>query len=469
MTGPKSLEIAADFLFSTVYKVGSMRSYTPQLGALYDIFFPRAIVIRYSRIYAMFTTTALPSRLMMRFVILSTIVLLAVCQTTLGNPPTSGKAKITKQTIEFGGKKRAYYLYVPDNLAPKPPLLLTLHGSGRDGLSLVEKWKDIADQEGFIVAGPNAMDSAQWSATDDSADFLREIVEQLKGKYSIDPKRVFLFGHSAGAVYALNLSMSESEYFAATAAHAGSWRSNEELDYVQLAKRKTPIAIFIGDADQYFPLDSVKKTEGLLKSNQFPIQVTIMKGHDHWYYDLAPDINRNAWAFLKQYSLSAEPRFAQSVTAENAKQANAFIEELNTTRTKVNELVKQFMEKERILNGKDFRSDREAIISIAREQVALATQAGLLEREAAQKAEQLSKSSLFTDRLKEFFAQVTKVEQKKFELFETFRQAAELWVTEDVFNTIVSKRNSLMLRVQQLQNEATELELKLAEMQPGKN
>jgi hypothetical protein len=29
------------------------------------------------------------------------------------------------------------------------PLILTLHGSDRDGLSLVEKWKDIADQEGF--------------------------------------------------------------------------------------------------------------------------------------------------------------------------------------------------------------------------------------------------------------------------------------------------------------------------------
>ena len=247
----------------------------------------------------------------MRFAILSTIVLLALCQIALGNPLTASKSKITKVMIEFGGKKRVCYLYVPDNVAPKPPLIVTLHGSGRDGRSLVEKWKDLADQEGFILAGPNALDSTQWSAADDSADFLREIVEQLKGKYSIDSKRVFLFGHSAGAVYALNLSMSQSEYFAATAVHAGSWRSNEELNYVHLAKRKTPIAIFVGDVDQYFPLDWVKKTEEVLKSNQFPIQVTVMKGHNHWYYDLAPDINRNAWIFLKQYSLNAEPKFTQ--------------------------------------------------------------------------------------------------------------------------------------------------------------
>ncbi len=404
----------------------------------------------------------------MRFAILSAIVLLAVCQTALGNPFTSSKSKITKQTIEFGGKKRIYFLYVPDNVASKPALIVTLHGSGRDGLSLVEKWKDIADQEGFILAGPNAMDSAKWSSTDDSADFLREIVEELKGKYSIDPKRVFLFGHSAGAVYALNLSMSESEYFAATAVHAGSWRSNEELDYVHLAKRKTPIAIFVGDVDEYFPLDSVKKTEELLKSNQFPVQVTVMKGHNHWYYDLAPDINRNAWAFLKQYSLIAEPKFTQYATAQNVKQANAFIAELNTIRTKINELLKQLVEKERMLNGKDFKTDHEAIISIAKEEVELATQAGLLEREAAQKAEQLSKSNLLTVSMKEFFAQVTKVEQKRIELFDTFRQSAEVWMTEDVFNTIVSKRNPLLIRAQQLQTEAAELELKLAELQPGK-
>ena len=398
---------------------------------------------------------------------LSNAAVQEIYQTALGKPLTSSTSKITKQTIEFGGKKRVYYLYVPENVGSKPPLILTLHGSGRDGLSLVEKWKDIADREGFILAGPNAMDSAKWSSTDDGPEFLRAIVEKLKGEYSIDPRRVFLFGHSGGAVYALNLSMSESEYFAATAVHAGSWRNDEELTSVRLAKRKTPIAIFVGDVDQFFPIESVRQTEELLKSNQFPIQVTVMKGHDHWYYDLAPDINRNAWAFLKQHSLNAEPKFTQYLSAQDTKQINASINELNAVRTRVNELLKQLIDKERILTGKDFNTDREAVRAMAKEQVELATLAGSLEREAAQKAEQWSSSNLTGD-LKEFFAQLTKVEQKRIELFDTFRQSAEIWMTEDVFNTIVSKRNPLILRVQQLQNEAAELELKLAAMQAGK-
>jgi hypothetical protein len=70
--------------------------------------------------------------------------------------------------------------------------------------------------------------------------------------------------------------------------------------------------------------------------------------------------------------------------------------------------------------------------------------------------------------LREFFAQLTKVEQKKVELFDTFRQSAEIWMTDDAFSTILSKRNPLMLRIQQLQNETAALEQKLAEMQAGR-
>ena len=36
-----------------------------------------------------------------------------------------------------------------------------------------------------------------------------------------------------------------------------------------------------------------------------------MKGHDHWYYDLAPKINAEAWDFLKQQKLTEEPRYIQ--------------------------------------------------------------------------------------------------------------------------------------------------------------
>ncbi|HWW76511.1 MAG TPA: hypothetical protein VNZ44_14030, partial [Pyrinomonadaceae bacterium] len=52
--------------------------------------------------------------------------------------------KISKETIEYEGKRRTYYLFAPASAKTPAPLVLLLHGSGRNGLSLVEKWKELA-------------------------------------------------------------------------------------------------------------------------------------------------------------------------------------------------------------------------------------------------------------------------------------------------------------------------------------
>jgi poly(3-hydroxybutyrate) depolymerase len=120
---------------------------------------------------------------------------------------------------------RSAFIIFCSYMLPRPtgvPLPLILHGSGRDGTSLVDKWKDPAMKEGVIVAGPNAANSANWAAHVDGRDFLRDIVGEVKKTYPIDPRRMYIFGHSAGAVFALAISMWESEYFAATAVHSGA-------------------------------------------------------------------------------------------------------------------------------------------------------------------------------------------------------------------------------------------------------
>lgn len=220
--------------------------------------------------------------------------------------------EITKELITSQGKKRAYYLYVPKTVkADRPaPLLVTLHGSGRNGLSLVEKWKDLAKKEGFIVAGPDSIDNRQWQIPLDGPDFLRELVESLKTTHPINARRVYLFGHSAGAGQALYLSLLESEYFAAAAVHAGAVGPDAN-PFMEQAKRKTPIAIFVGTNDELFPLSTVRATRDALNSRGFSAQLTEIKDHTHWYYDRAPEINRAAWEFLKKHELSGEPRYEQ--------------------------------------------------------------------------------------------------------------------------------------------------------------
>ena len=220
--------------------------------------------------------------------------------------------KVRKETLEFEGKKRTYYLLVPDTATPDHPVavVVLLHGSGRDGLSLMDKWKDLATKEGFVAVAPDANSSSGWNVPADGPGFLHELLSSLKSQYPIDLHRMYLFGHSAGAGFSLYMALFESEYFAAAAIHAGALRNND-VRIVENAKRKIPIHIAVGDVDTLVPLATVRATRDLLVANGFQVGLTEMKGHDHWYYDLAPKINAEAWDFLKQYKLAEEPRYVQ--------------------------------------------------------------------------------------------------------------------------------------------------------------
>ena len=223
--------------------------------------------------------------------------------------PASATASddITKELITSKGVTRAYYLYVPASVkASSPaPLIVLLHGSGRVGNSLVEKWKDLAKKEGFIIAGPDSTNTRGWRSPEDRPDYLRDLVEELKTKYPINARRVYLFGHSAGASFALQICLMESQYFAATAIHAGYL--GDDSDLIDLAKRKIPIFIQVGDRDQGLPVKAVRETRDALTAKGFPVELTELANHDHWYYDLAPKINRAAWDFLKKYQLEIDP------------------------------------------------------------------------------------------------------------------------------------------------------------------
>jgi len=218
--------------------------------------------------------------------------------------------KVTRATLKTTAGERTYYLFVPENTdkAKPVPLLVLLHGSGRDGQSLVDAWKGLAAKEGFILVGPNSLNSSEWQIPLDGPDFIYELVEDLKARQPIDPRRVYLFGHSGGAIQALHLALYESDYFAAAVAHAGVIDSRM-MPFIERVTRKIPISIFVGTNDQFFPLKDVRATRDALNKNDFNAQLTEIKGHTHDYYRKADEINTAAWEFLKTISLSADPRY----------------------------------------------------------------------------------------------------------------------------------------------------------------
>ena len=219
------------------------------------------------------------------------------------------KDDITKELITSNGKTRAYYLYVPSTVKGPAPLIVMLHGSNRTGVTLVEKWKDYAKKENIIIAGPDATNLRGWGSPHDGPDYLHDLVEELKAKYPINPRRVYLFGHSAGASFSLHMGLMESQYFAAVAIHAGGLR-DEDMGVIELAKRKIPISMQIGDSDPLVPVKIVRATRDALKDAGFTtVELIEIANHDHWYYDKAPKFNQTAWEFLKKYELDSDPQY----------------------------------------------------------------------------------------------------------------------------------------------------------------
>jgi poly(3-hydroxybutyrate) depolymerase len=216
--------------------------------------------------------------------------------------------QIIKERFSSGGAQRSYHLFVPVGGARPAPLIVLLHGSGRDGRSLAEPWRRLAAKEGIMLAAPDSFKRESWGMREDGPHFLHELIETISEKHPVDRRRMYLFGHSGGALQALAIAVLEPEYFAAVAVHAGVLPDFTK-PFLESAPRKIPVALWVGTNDSLFPVPAVRATRDALTLSGFPVELTEIPGHTHRYYDRASDINQSAWTFLKSYQLSGEPKY----------------------------------------------------------------------------------------------------------------------------------------------------------------
>lgn len=239
----------------------------------------------------------------------SRVALVGVLGLLLGAQGVRAASPLIKREFVFGGATRSYVLLDVSRPGGGPrPLLVLLHGSGRDGQSIIETWKRFAPPEGFVAVAPNSAHSSSWNMPADGPDFLRALVEVVTREFSCDPRRVYLFGHSGGAAFGLLMGLLESNYFAAVAVHAGVLQE-QDAALVTAAMRKIPILLLVGDADPLFPVKNVEDTKELLSSHGFQPTLSVLKRHDHNYYKQANTINSAAWDFLATKLLPAPPEF----------------------------------------------------------------------------------------------------------------------------------------------------------------
>ncbi|HXM63151.1 MAG TPA: dienelactone hydrolase family protein [Terriglobales bacterium] len=197
--------------------------------------------------------------------------------------------------------QQKYLYYSPDPKAFLPVIVL-LHGAGDHPENMLVAWKDLATTQRITLLAPELPRDPKFE--DAAPAVFRCVVEDAADFVHVDPWRVYLFGNSMGGYLAFDGAMFQSQYFAAIAVHAN--RIDEEYaGIVKQATRKMPIAIYIGDHDQFFPVESVRKTRDLLLKEGFPVHYVELDHHDHNYYARAEEINVDAWRFLQEQSLPA--------------------------------------------------------------------------------------------------------------------------------------------------------------------
>jgi poly(3-hydroxybutyrate) depolymerase len=216
-----------------------------------------------------------------------------------------------KQSLVFDGRSRTYYLYIPDAMTPAPrPLIVLLHGSGGNGLAMIERWRDEAAREGILLLAPDSLHTdVGWDIHNDGPDYIHVVIHAVAVGHAIDFHRIYVFGQSGGAVYALNLAMLESEYFAAAAYHAGGWRQLAEYRFADYARRKIPVAAYVGDKDEYFSVRSVQTTQRVLTQHGIPAELHLLPGGVHAYSDVPKDFHETVWNFLKASALIDIPKY----------------------------------------------------------------------------------------------------------------------------------------------------------------
>ena len=151
------------------------------------------------------------------------------------------------ETLTSGGQVRRYRLHVPLTYQPEKPVALVLgfHGAGSNSeqFETYSQFSNVADQEGFLVAYPQALGQhPYWNTARGSSNpdlqFVRDLIDDLESRCNIDPNQVYASGHSNGGGMANRLACDLADRIAAIGTVSGAYQGSEDCS------PSRPVAVF---------------------------------------------------------------------------------------------------------------------------------------------------------------------------------------------------------------------------------
>lgn len=244
----------------------------------------------------------------LRLVIALIVAALLQMSVALAQAPIQGRdlqnspdPRVQHRTYHFAdtNQELPYAVFVSSRVsASNPnPLIVNLHGLGVGaGFMLKGKLLELAEEQGYIVVGPQGYNVGGWYGTpvialnnapvepanlsELSEKDVMNVLEMIRKEFNVDPNRTYLLGHSMGGAGTLNLGVKYAQNWAAIAAIApAAFR----LDPASLApiKDTMPVMIVQGDADTLVPAENTRRWADYMKANVKTQRYIELKGADH--------------------------------------------------------------------------------------------------------------------------------------------------------------------------------------------
>jgi phospholipase/carboxylesterase len=201
------------------------------------------------------------------------------------NPFAGARGEIERAYQGSDGKPVPYRVYVPksyDGSSPRP-LVLMLHGVLGDeryffsGLFDSTVIKGEAERRGYILAGVNG--GSRFGLNPQDAF---EVLNSVTRDYKIDPSRVYLMGHSTGALAAWLIVSSKPEAFAGIAAVSGGPPASDDALARLLEKLKgLPAIVVHGSLDSLVPAQLSRSMSASAEKAGLKVKLLEISDGDH--------------------------------------------------------------------------------------------------------------------------------------------------------------------------------------------
>ena len=205
------------------------------------------------------------------------------------NPLTKERGELERAYQMADGKLMPYRVYVPLGYdgSVAVPLVVMLHGALGDersyfsGLYDPVVIKGESERRGIILVSTNA--GSRFSTYDQKGqDDVFEVINAIQRDYKIDPARVYLTGHSLGAVGTWVVAAARPEMFAAIAPVAGAMPVRPEEFGALLQKIKAiPALVTHGAKDGIAPVDNSRKLVAIAQKAGLKVEYIEVPDSDH--------------------------------------------------------------------------------------------------------------------------------------------------------------------------------------------